>query len=239
MSAAAPGPGNPADPAAVRGMFDRIAPLYDAMNTLMTGGIDGIWRRAAVRAARLRPGMAVLDVACGTGRLAEAASARVGSEGRVVGVDISEGMLSRARARGAAVDFRLADALALPFPAASFDAALIGFGLRNVPDYAAALSEMRRVVRPGGRVVVLEIAEPRGGIGRRLFRTWFRRVVPLLGRLARQGAAYRYLPASMLAYPPPDAVAGLLRAAGLEEVRWRWLPVGLATLHVGRVPADP
>jgi demethylmenaquinone methyltransferase/2-methoxy-6-polyprenyl-1,4-benzoquinol methylase len=182
--------------------------------------------------------MRVLDVACGTGRLARLAADRVGSGGGVIGVDASEGMLLRARARAGttAVEYREADALALPFRDASFDVATIGFGLRNLSDYRAGLAEMRRVVRPGGRVVVLEIAQPAGGVGRALFRLWFRRVVPLLGRLARHPGASAYQPDSVLAYPTPDAVARLLADAGLVEVRWRWLTMGLATLHAGRVP---
>ena len=230
--------GNAADPAMVRRMFDRIAPVYDLMNSLMTGGLDQRWRRDAVRAARIGHGMRVLDVACGTGRLARLAARRVGSSGRVVGVDASTGMLRRARrrARDAAVEYRLADALALPFPDASFDAATIGFGLRNLADYGRGLAELRRVVRPGGRVVVLEIAQPSAGPARALFGLWFRRGVPLLGRLVRHPGAYAYLPASVLAYPDPERVAQLLRAAGLIDVRWRWLPSRLATLHVGRVP---
>ena len=230
--------GNAADPAMVRRMFDRIAPVYDLMNSLMTGGLDQRWRRDAVRAARIGHGMRVLDVACGTGRLARLAARRVGSSGRVVGVDASTGMLRRARrsAGDAAVEYRLADALALPFPDASFDAATIGFGLRNLADYGRGLGELRRVVRPGGRVVVLEIAQPSAGPARALFGFWFRRVVPLLGRLVRHPGAYAYLPASVLAYPDPERVAQLLRAAGLIDVRWRWLPSRLATLHVGRVP---
>ena len=233
-----PAQGNAAEPAAVRGMFDRIAPVYDAMNSLMTGGLDQRWRRDAVRAARVGRGMRVLDVACGTGRLTRLAAPRVGVDGGVVGIDASEGMLARARGRsaGTSVAYEVADALALPFPDASFDAATIGFGLRNLADYRRGLAEMRRVVRPGGRVVVLEIAQPSGGPARALFDLWFRRVVPLLGRLARHPGAYAYLPASVLAYPEPEAVAQLLRDAGLVEVRWRWLTSGLATLHVGGVP---
>ncbi len=233
-----PGHGNAADPAAVRGMFDRIAPVYDAMNSLMTGGMDQRWRRDAVRAARIGRGMRVLDVACGTGSLARLAACRVGADGRVVGVDASGGMLARARERseGTLVAYQVADALALPFADASFDAATIGFGLRNLADYRRGLAEMRRVVRPGGRVVVLEIAQPHGGPARALFGLWFRRVVPLLGRLVRHRGAYAYLPASVLAYPEPAAVAQLLRDAGLVGVRWRWLTSGLATLHLGVVP---
>ena len=230
------GQGNAADPAAVRGMFDGIAPVYDAMNSLMTGGLDQRWRRDAVRAARIGRGMRVLDVACGTGRLALLAAARVGADGGVVGVDASERMLARARSGGSAASFEVADALALPFADASFDAATIGFGLRNLADYRRGLAEMRRVVRPGGRVVVLEIARPSGGPARAIFGLWFRRVVPFIGRLARHPGAYAYLPASVLAYPEPAAVADMLREAGLVEVRWRWLTSGLATLHVGVVP---
>lgn len=232
-----PGAGNRADPAAVREMFDRVAPVYDLMNTLMTAGLDGRWRRAALDAARLEAGMRVLDVACGTGRLTEAAARRVGPGGEAVGIDVSEGMLSRARRRAhAGLRYVAGDALALPFEASTFDAATIGFGLRNLPDYLAGLREMRRVVRPGGRLVVLEIAEPPSGLPRFLFRTWFGHGVPLLGRLLRRRGAYAYLPASVPAYPAPDAVAELLRAAGLVEVGWRWLPAGMATLHLGRVP---
>ncbi len=241
--------GNRVPPDRIRQMFDRIAPVYDGMNTLMTAGLDGRWRRAAVAAAALHPGQRALDVACGTGRLTEALAATVGPGGEVIGIDLSGAMLQRARIRagrvgagrtaGAATPAYLeADALALPFEDASFDAATIAFGLRNLPDYAAGLAEMARVVRPGGRVVVLEIAIPEHGIARVVFESWFRRVIPLLGRFAGRHSAYRYLPQSLLEYPPPHVVAALLASAGLRAVRWRRLPSGMATLHAGTVPAS-
>ena len=224
-------------------MFDRIAPVYDLMNTLMTAGADAAWRRAAVRAAALRPGMRVLDVACGTGKLTREAADGVGRSGAAIGVDFSPRMLAAARrataaSRGheraaAVVDYRLADALALPFDDGTFDAVTMGFGLRNVPDYRAALAEMARVATVGGRVVVLEIGVPRSRAGRTLYRFWFRRVVPVLGRLARQASAYRYLPASVVEYPPPERIAELMREVGLADVRWAPLSGGLVTLHRG------
>jgi demethylmenaquinone methyltransferase/2-methoxy-6-polyprenyl-1,4-benzoquinol methylase len=222
------------EPAAVRAMFDRIAPVYDRMNTLMTFGIDARWRRAALAAADLRPGERVLDVATGTGKLARGAAALVG-DGAVTGLDASPRMLARARAaRPSGIRWVEADAMAMPFEDASFDAVTIGFGLRNLPDTDAGLREMARVLRPGGRLVVLEIAEPPGGAARLLFAAWFRRVVPFLGRLAGQVDAYGYLPDSLRRYPAPAAVAERMAAAGFDAVRWRWLPTRLATLHLGR-----
>jgi demethylmenaquinone methyltransferase / 2-methoxy-6-polyprenyl-1,4-benzoquinol methylase len=226
----------PPEPAQVRSMFDRIAPVYDLMNTVMTAGVDGRWRRSTLAALALQPGQRVLDVATGTGKLALAAAEAVEPGGEVVGLDASPRMLTRARgARGSSrVRWLEADAMAMPFADASFDALTIGFGLRNMPDFDAALREMGRLLRPGGRLAVLEIAEPRSGVGRLLFEAWFRRIVPQLGRLVRQMDAYTYLPASLERYPSPDDVAGRMKVAGFDPVRWRWLPTGLATLHVGR-----
>ena len=226
--------GNAVPSTEVRSMFDRIAPVYDLMNSVMTLGLDARWRRTAARAADLDDGGRALDVACGTGALTEE-MARGADVAEVDGIDLSPRMIERARRRVPSGRFAVADALALPFPDGSFDAATIGFGLRNMPDYGACLAEMVRVVRPGGRVVVLEIAAPEHGPVAWVLRAWFERVVPLLGRLAGAAGAYRYLPASVRAYPDPLSVAELMRGAGMTDVRWRRLRPGLVTLHVGRV----
>ena len=216
-------------------MFDRIAPIYDRMNTLMTAGLDGRWRREAVRAAGLRPGMSAVDVACGTGALTRMLATRVGPAGRVRGLDASEAMLREAVRRSGGVDtYEVGDALALPLDDESVDAAAIAFGLRNVTDYRRCLAELARVTRRGGRVVVLEVATPSGGLGRWVARLWFQRLVPLIGRVAGGGAAYRYLPESVRRYPGPDEIAAHMRAVGLGGVRWRRLALGMVTLHAGR-----
>jgi demethylmenaquinone methyltransferase/2-methoxy-6-polyprenyl-1,4-benzoquinol methylase len=220
-------------------MFDRIAPRYEAMNTLMTLGLDAAWRRRAARAARLNPGMRAVDVACGSGSLTRELARAVGRRGGVVGVDVSPGMLDVARRRSARGDaaeptYLEGDALAMPVPDASADAVTIAFGLRNVADYGRCIAEMARITRPGGRVVILEIASPMGRIDRILSAAWFGRVVPLLGRLVGDADAYRYLPESVRSYPGPEAIARLMRADGLTDVRWQRLPPGLVTLHVGR-----
>ena len=231
--------GNPVPAGEVRAMFDRIAPIYDRMNTVMTAGLDARWRRAAARATRLRPGMRALDVACGSGTLTRELARIVGPNGSVIGVDLADGMLALARGRGvpdgsASPVYRQGDALALPVEDAACEAATIAFGLRNVGDYRRALAEMTRAVSTDGRVVVLEIATPRSAVGRIVAGTWFRRVVPLVGRLAGGGAAYRYLPVSVENYPGPEEIAALMTEVGLSEVRWRRLALGMVTLHEGR-----
>ncbi|MEO7664628.1 MAG: ubiquinone/menaquinone biosynthesis methyltransferase [Candidatus Limnocylindrales bacterium] len=230
--------GNAASPAAVGAMFDRIAPVYDGMNAVISGFQEPRWRRRVVAASGLGPGMAALDVATGTGRLAGGLADRVGPFGRVVGLDVSPGMIERARA-GATdapwLSFVVGDALELPFEGGTFDAATIAFGMRNLPDYERGFAEMARVVRPGGRVVCLEIARPRSLVGS-VGRLWFERVVPVLGRLAGQGDAYRYLVSSVRAYPPPEVIAETMGAAGLVDVSWLPLTAGMVTLHVGRRP---
>ena len=209
-------------------MFDRIAPVYDAMNRVMTAGLDRRWRRETARAV-VCAGDRVLDVCCGTGDLA-AAAAEAG--GRVTGVDFSERMLERAGRKLPAADWVRADALDLPFADASFDAATVGFGVRNVSDLERGLRELHRVLRAGGRLGVLEITRPKGAL-RPFFGVWFDRVVPALGRVLPGGAAYTYLPASVRRFPGPEDLALALRAAGFSEVRYRLFAGGIVSLHTG------
>src|SRR5262245_57011579 len=217
-------------------MFDRIAPVYDVMNRVMTAGMDVRWRRLAAESV-VRPGDRVLDAACGTGDLA-IADLRAGA-GRVTGLDFAEGMLERARRKAAprkdALDWVQGDMLALPFADATFDAATVGFGVRNVDDLALSLSELRRVLRPGGRVAILEITQPRGVL-RPFYSLWFDRVVPLLGKVLPGGAAYTYLPASVKRFPTAERLADMLREAGFADVRFRLLAGTIVAIHTGRVP---
>jgi len=215
-------------PDAVRTMFDRISPVYDAMNRTMTLGLDQRWRRATV-AAVVQPGEKVLDACCGTGDLAVAAL-RAGAT--VIGLDFSERMLERARRKSSEIVWVQADAQQLPFEDASFDAATVGFGVRNLDDLERGLGELRRVLRPGGRVAILEITKPSGLLAP-FYRLWFDGLVPLLGKILPGGSAYTYLPASVRRFPGPDELAGLLRGAGFEDVRWRTFAGGIVALHIG------
>jgi demethylmenaquinone methyltransferase/2-methoxy-6-polyprenyl-1,4-benzoquinol methylase len=219
-------------PDAVRSMFDGIAPVYDTMNRVMTAGLDLRWRRLAATAA-VRRGDRVLDAACGTGDFA-LADHQAGA-GSVTGLDFSPRMLERARRKYPALEWVEGDMTALPFPDASFDAATVGFGVRNVEDLDLALRELRRVLRPGGRVAVLEITSPRGPL-RPFFRVWFDRAVPLLGRLLPGGSAYTYLPASVERFPAAEELAARMKHAGFGEVRFRLLAGSIVALHTGCVP---
>jgi len=220
-------------PDAVRGMFDRIAPVYDVMNRLMTVGLDQRWRRLAVSEV-VWPGDRVLDACCGTGDLALAAEQR---GGRVVGLDFSEQMLERARPKSGTIEWVRGDALALPFGEGEFDAATVGFGVRNLEDLEGGLRELRRVLRPGGKVAVLEITRPRGLL-RPLFQIWFEVFVPLAGRVLPGGEAYTYLPASVRRFPGAEDLSALLERAGFESVRFRLLGGGIVALHVARRPSE-
>ena len=216
------------EPDAVRSMFDRIAPVYDAMNRLMTAGLDRRWRRLAVELV-VQPGDRVLDACCGTGDLALEAE-RQG--GRVVGLDFSERMLERARRKSATVEWVRGDVLALPFADRSFDVATVGFGVRNVGDLVLGLRELRRVLRLGGRLAVLEITQPRGALSP-FFAVWFDEVVPLFGRVLPGGRAYAYLPASVKRFPGAQELTELLTECGFADVRFRLLGGSIVALHSG------
>jgi demethylmenaquinone methyltransferase/2-methoxy-6-polyprenyl-1,4-benzoquinol methylase len=212
----------------VRAMFDRIAPVYDVMNRVMTVGLDLRWRRIAAQAV-VKPGDRVLDACCGTGDLAVACAKRGGV---VTGLDFSPAMLERARRKLPSATWVEGDVLALPFEAGSFEAATVGFGVRNVADLEQGLVELRRVLVQGGRVAVLEITQPRGLLAP-FYHLWFDRIVPLLGRLLKGGAAYTYLPASVRRFPGPDELANLMGSAGFADVSYRTFAGGIVALHVG------
>jgi demethylmenaquinone methyltransferase/2-methoxy-6-polyprenyl-1,4-benzoquinol methylase len=215
-------------PDAVRTMFDRIAPIYDPMNRLMTAGLDMRWRRIAA-ASVVRPGDRVLDAACGTGDLA-LADLRAGAA-RVTGLDFSAAMLARARGKSAAIEWVEGDLLALPFEDATFDAATVGFGVRNLAaELDGGLRELHRVLRPGGRLAILEITTPRGPL-RPFFNLWFDRVVPVLGRALPGGDAYTYLPASVRRFPPAEELAALLCEVGFTDVQFRLLGGSIVAIH--------
>ena len=231
-------PGNTVPEPSVTSMFDSIAPVYDRMNTLMTAGMDGRWRRAAVRAARLSRGGSALDVACGTGKLTAALAAAVGPEGRVVGVDLSPAMLDEARhafGEMPGIEFVLGNALALPVADGSFDAATIAFGLRNLASFEDGFREMARAVRSGGRVVCLELSVPRPRFLGRVYIGLFRVTAPLIGAIFRRRAAYAYLPSSLRGFPAAEEIAATMRRVGLREVTFKRLVLGSVALHSGTV----
>jgi len=215
-------------------MFDRIAGVYDLLNAVMTAGMHQRWRERTAELARVGPGSRALDVATGTGDLAVALSER-GAD--VVGVDFAEKMLEIARRKAPALEFQAGNALALDFADGEFDAATVGFGARNFDDLDQGLREMARVVRPGGRVVVLEITTPQRPPLSWFFRVWFDHVVPVLGRVAGDSDAYTYLPNSVKRFPAPEALAGRMAAAGMQDVRWILTAGGIIAIHSGTVTA--
>jgi len=219
-------------------MFDRIAGVYDVMNSVMTMGLHHQWRSRAADLARLSPGDSALDVACGTGDLAIELARRVGPSGTVVGSDFSDGMLDLAREKSSGVRWEWGNAQDLSYESDSFDAATVGFGARNFSDLPAGLSEMTRVVRPGGRVVVLELTTPTRPPLSWFFRMWFDSVVPQLGRLAGDPDAYSYLPSSVRRFPDARGLAAAMVAVGLLDVRYVITAGGIIAIHAGTVSAS-
>ncbi len=214
-------------------MFDRISGVYDLMNQVMTAGLHHQWRRRAADLAEVGPGGRVLDVATGTGDLAIELARRVGPEGEVTGSDFSEEMLARARDKDPAITWEPANAMDLPYASDRFDAATVGFGARNFGDLRRGVEEMARVVRPGGKVVILEITTPTKPPLSTFYRVWFDRVVPALGRLAGDSEAYEYLPNSVKRFPSPEGLAEVMDAAGLQRIRWVLTAGGIIAIHVG------
>lgn len=216
-------------------MFDNIAGVYDLMNSAMTAGLHHEWRQRAVERARVGPGSDALDICCGTGDLALELRRAIGPDGRVVGSDFSEPMLALARTKsgeqGLAVEFGWADALDLPYGDAGFDAVTVGFGARNLADLDKGLAEMARVLRPGGRLVILEITRPQREPLASFYSLWFDRLVPLLGSIAGDSDAYSYLPESVRSFPDPRSLAQKIDAAGFSEIRWLLLAGGIIAIH--------
>jgi demethylmenaquinone methyltransferase / 2-methoxy-6-polyprenyl-1,4-benzoquinol methylase len=222
----------------VREMFDRIAGVYDFMNSAMTAGLHHRWRERAAEQARIGPGSRVLDVATGTGDLALELAERVGPDGEVIGCDFSHAMLARAQTKNRfaqTLRFEWADALQLPYESDSFDAATVGFGARNFSDLSRGLREMARVVRPGGRLVILEITTPTRPPLSLFYRLWFDRVVPALGRFAGDSDAYTYLPNSVKRFPGPPALAGEMERSGLRGITYLLTAGGIIAIHAGTV----
>ena len=227
--------------ARVRGVFDSVAESYDLMNDLMSGGMHRLWKRFALSQTGLRPGQRALDVASGTGDLGAGVARQVGRDGLAVLTDINREMLARGRDRlidkgfAAQVEFVIANAECLPFPDSAFDCVTIGFGLRNVTDKAAALASMRRVLRPGGRLLVLEFSKPRPEI-RAAYDAYSFNVLPRLGAIvAGDAASYRYLAESIRMHPDQETLAAMIRDAGFDDCRWHNLAAGIVALHIGVV----
>jgi demethylmenaquinone methyltransferase / 2-methoxy-6-polyprenyl-1,4-benzoquinol methylase len=219
-------------------MFDRVAARYDLLNSLMSVGLHHRWRERAADIAAAAPGDAILDVCCGTGDLTFELAQRVAPGGHVVGCDFSEPMLDLARDKAAArsasgVRFEWADALNLPYDADRFDIATVGFGVRNFADRGRGLRELRRVLRPGGKLVVLEFTKPRRPPFSTFYSLWFDRLAPILGRLSDDPEAYAYLTESLNTFPAPKGLAEKMDAAGLDQIRYTVLAGGIVTIHSG------
>ena len=243
MTEAPPRRGDQEFPAQVNSMFDRISGVYDRMNRVMTAGMDQKWRQRAADLARLQQGDRALDLCCGTGDLSLILADRVGPAGEVIGADFSQPMLDLAGEKAVGGDvtqlrFEWADALELPYPGDTFDALTIAFGARNLADLDLGLSEMYRVLAPGGRLVILEITQPARQPLKSFYGLWFDRLVPLLGKVAGDEAAYGYLPSSVRSFPDPETLAGRMAAAGFVGIGWSLMAGGIIALHHGDKPVQ-
>lgn len=222
----------------VNRMFDRVASRYDALNSVMTGGLHHRWRERAAAQTGLGPGETALDVCCGTGDMTLELSKLIAPAGHVVGCDFSEPMLDLAREKAAergadGVRFEWADALQLPYDGERFDAVTVGFGVRNLADLDRGLREMARVLKPGGRLVILEITQPTRPPLSVFFSLWFDRIVPLLGALSSNPEAYSYLPESVRSFPKPHGLAEKMDDAGFKGIRYTVLAGGIIAIHSG------
>lgn len=223
----------------IQQMFDSIAPRYDFLNRVLSFGIDRSWRRFAVKQITFSENGRILDVATGTGDVALAIAARTPGSVKIVGVDFSKEMVELGREKvqrspfAGRITMEVAPCEALPFPDGSFDAVTIAFGIRNVVDRSQGLREMYRVLKPGGRVVILEFSTPRSKLFKTLYYFYFLRVLPVIGGLFSKFSAYQYLPDSVLEFPPQEEFKGLMASMGFRDLKYYNLTLGIATVYVG------
>lgn len=223
----------------VKGMFDKIAPRYDFLNRLLSLRQDVMWRNQMVAAAAPGPGSRILDAACGTCDVALALSRHLKGDTRIIGLDFSHAMLLAGKKKcspssGQTICLVNGDALSLPFPPETFDAAFIAFGIRNIMDRHRALSEFHRVLKPGGKLAVLELTTPQTRLFKTVYLGYFKKVLPWIGAFfSKHDNAYHYLPASVLQFPSPEAFAGLISETGFKDVRFKPMTLGIVTLFAG------